>query len=294
MSVLPSSGVYLRPQPDLVQNLESAPFLGIAQGGLVTVLGDYHLIEDGDGWPQVLLLVDYAYANGRTYRGWVPAKLLGARLVSLTPEVILWDGPFNTLDYGQGIEPWKAMGYHTYGQAQFLNLRTIFRNLGWDSWTVFPDRHQNLCGQLATMESMNVSLEEGFRVFASTSRGLAILQNPDTGTSPMDLVQFVEDLGWEAEVYFGSGNLAPFLSSNQVVLALVASTDGNVRHDGTSGHWVHVLEVDENRGVVRLFNPLFNENQELRLTEFMAAWDRTDEAGITNVDQIFISAHPEP
>jgi hypothetical protein len=292
MSILPHEGVYLRPRPELIQNLESAPFRGIIQGDQVTVVGDYHLVEGGDGQPQVMLLVDYEYANGQTYRGWVPAGFLGTRLVSLTPEMILWEGPINTLGYNQGVEPWQAMGYHTFGQAQFLNLRVVFQNLGWENWAEFPDRHRNLCGQLATMESMNVSLEEGFRVFASTSSGLGILQNSEIGTSASDLEEFIENLGWQAEVHFGTGNLEPFLSSNQVVLALVASTDGLVRSDGWSGHWVHVLGFDHDAGVVRFYNPLFNQQQDLAITEFHAAWDRTDEAGITNVDQIFVSAHP--
>ncbi|MGD8604920.1 MAG: hypothetical protein PVF49_10165 [Anaerolineales bacterium] len=292
MSVLPPNGVYLRPRPELVQNIEPAPFQGIPQGGQVTVVGDYCLLEGQDHHPQVFLLVEYAYPNGRTYRGWVPAEFLGTRLVSLTPEIILWEGAFNTFGYGQGVQPWQAMGYHTYGQPQFLNLRAVFRHLGWENWRDFPARHLNLCGPLATMESMNVSLEEGLRVFASTSSGQAILQDPNMGTSPSDLKQFVEDLGWQAEIHYGSINLAPFLASHQVVLALVASANGRVRRDGTSGHWVHILEVDEAQGLVRFYNPLFNQDQEVTLTEFDAAWERTDEAGITNVDRIFLTAHP--
>lgn len=292
MSVLPASGVYLRPQPGVVMNLKAAPFNGLPQGEEVIVSGGYHLQQGSDGMLNALLAVEYVYHNGQTYRGWVPAEYLGVRLVSLSPQAHLWEGPFNTFGYHGGVEPWRAMGYHTYGQAQFLNLQAIFRNLGWEQTKDFPERHLNLCGQLASMESMNVSLEEGMRVFASIKSRLHILQDPTLGTTAEDLRRFIQALGWQAEIHFGTDNLEPYLGGHQVVLALVASEHGRLTRHGTSGHWVHILDLDRSRGRVSFYNPMFNQVQELAWAEFNAAWGATGEAGITNVDRIFVTAQP--
>jgi hypothetical protein len=292
MTVLPVSGVYLRPQPEVVTNLEGVPFNGLPQGSQLTATGAYHLLNGPDEQIQALLAVEYAYSNGQIYSGWVPADYLGAQLVSLTPEVQLWEGPFNTFGYEHGIDPWREMGYHTYGQAQFLNLQAIFRNLGWEKWKDFSERHLNLCGQLATMESLNVSLEEGMRVFASLGGKAHILQDPDLGTTAEDLQRFIQALGWQAEIHFGTDNVEPYLSAHQVVVALVASINGRVSRQGTRGHWVHVMALDRIGGRVTFYNPYFNEVQVMAWGDFNSAWAATDEAGITTVAHIFVTAHP--
>jgi hypothetical protein len=184
------------------------------------------------------------------------------------------------------------MGYHTYGQAQFLNLQAIFRNLGWEKWKDFSERHLNLCGQLTTMESLNVSLEEGMRVFASIGGKEHILQDPNLGTTAEDLQRFIQALGWQAEIHFGTDYLEPHLAAHRVVIAMVASTNGRVNGSGISGHWVHIIDLDRCGGRVSFYNPMFNEVQEMTWAEFNAAWAATDEAGITNVDHIFVTAHP--
>ena len=96
-------------------------FLGVPGGEKVQWDGRYQLGVDDAGKDVVYYHVSWAF-NGTTYWGWIPNKYLA-------PEVKHWDpsagipGDFSspTFGYGKHVDGW--IKYHTYGEAQFLNLK---------------------------------------------------------------------------------------------------------------------------------------------------------------------------
>jgi hypothetical protein len=235
--------------------------------------GEYKAGVDFYGNPCVYYHVKYSY-KGQEFFGWVSNTALSPVLTEVgdLPPITNAVGP-NTFSWNMGWEGWSP--YSTGYPAQFLNLQLLFNTLGIEG--VFPTRHKNLCGQLAVMEALNVSLEEGFRRFNNIHHD--ILADLSRTTSPFDLLDFVSTLeGWEG--YLGSGlrELIAANHSGEKVIALVGTSNGVVKADGGTGHWVHFLHfgTEEAGGELKeyayIYNPYNNAKEKVEKEIFSSSW----------------------
>ena len=269
------------PSPDAVNVSEA--FLGVPQGERVVWNGGYHVGVDADGEACTYYEVSWT-VNGHTYSGWIPASCLAPQLTTRDPfaERIYgdWDNP--TFGYGDGVAGWAA--FHTSGAAQMLNLQALFRSMGFseEDCAYYASRHTELCGELAVMHALGVSLEEGFARFVGLGEEFAsILANPDMGTRAEQLKDFIEsfsDCGWSAE--YGEMSLEDIeadIHQNYQPIALVTiDGSGNVAQNGCTAHWIHVTEVDYHEDRVYFYNPICNsEEQWVSINDFNAARAQT-------------------
>jgi predicted double-glycine peptidase len=235
--------------------------------------GEYKAGVDFYGNPCVYYHVKYSY-KGQEFTGWVPNTALSPVLTEVgdLPPITNAVGP-NTFGWNMGWKGWSP--YSTGSPAQFLNLQLLFKNLGIAG--DFPTSHKNLCGQLAVMEALNVSLEEGFRRFNNIHHD--ILANSSVTTSPRDLLEFTNTLeGWKGLSGSGLEQLSAAMRSNRRVILLVGTSNGVVTADGSVGHWVHLLRfgTEEVGGELKeyayIYNPYNNVREKVEKEIFSSSW----------------------
>ena len=180
-------GVRLRLNPAENSLLVAGPFDGIPYDHIVEWAGDYYIGADKDGKRRVYYKVLFEW-KGQTYQGWVPSEYFAPPLDKESGRPQSSGGYRRTYGYNQ-VDGWAD--YHAGGAAQNLNVRQIFEQMGYDfgeGENPFSTKHTNLCGELAVMEALGVSLEEGFSKFAELGElYLEILKDPKTGTNRLEL-----------------------------------------------------------------------------------------------------------
>ena len=284
------AGARLRqfPHPD-GPPVEGTRFQGIpyysqdgAYNTYVTWNGRYHVAVDSQGKRHVYYYVSYTWKpTGQVYEGWVDSAYFSPKMVS--PGVsrrVSGDGPVQTFGYGAGAAGWQR--YHTYGAAQYLNLRKLFQAIGDPDYDKYPVRHKNLCGELAVMEAVGVSLEEGFRRFRDVGPSHAtILRNAEMGTAPSPLRDFFNafsDYGWHGEQASSNAKDArDRILRGEKVLALVTidtAKGGRVSMSGPTLHWVGLRSLSEETNRVVYYNPYTNGVETVAMAEFMCAWEK--------------------
>jgi len=237
---------------------------------------------DSRGKRHVYYYVSYTWKpTGQVYEGWVDSAYFSPKMVS--PGVsrrVSGDGPVQTFGYGAGAAGWQR--YHTYGAAQYLNLRKLFQAIGDPDYDKYPVRHKNLCGELAVMEAVGVSLEEGFRRFRDVGPSHAtILRNAEMGTAPSPLRDFFNafsDYGWHGEQASSNAKDArDRILRGEKVLALVTidtAKGGRVSMSGPTLHWVGLRSLSEETNRVVYYNPYTNGVETVAMAEFMCAWEK--------------------
>ncbi len=148
--------------------------------------------------------------------------------------------------------------------AQYLDLRQIAQLLGFENPEAYPSVHCNLCGVLAAMQSVGVSLEEGLRRFNELFPG--VLQQGGTTDSGQLETFFREAFDWFAVP-------CPFNHTNSTVLALVTIQGGQLNPQGGVPHWVRVTRVSNDR--VWSYNPYGNAEECADWVTFREAWADT-------------------
>ncbi len=264
--------------------------MGVPGGEKVQWDGRYQLGVDDAGKDVVYYHVSWAF-NGITYWGWIPNKYLA-------PEVKHWDpsggipGDFAspTLGYGNNVDGW--IKYHTYGGAQFLNLKAILLKIG-ISEAEIPDylsRHTNLCGPLAVMEYFNVSLEEGFRRWIEFSEDMKTALLSGETTSSANLIKFFEAFDIVTKTDSGYRSMIVSINTNQPVIALVTiNRNGEVSAQGDTAHWIRITDAEHQKSV-KYYNPYTNKYEEIDWDEFEHAWDKVSTAsGNGNANRLFIT-----
>ncbi|MFN2149395.1 MAG: C39 family peptidase [Anaerolineales bacterium] len=284
------AGAMLRVEPRWDSEPVLAPFSGIPYGSqegsyetCVTWDGRYHLGTDKNGDPCTYYYITYYWKpNGRTYSGWVVAEYFTPQLAptGLSP-AILRDYGINTLGYGDGLEPWEA--YWAGGAVQNLNLSLLFQLMGDPDYAQYAVKHSNLCGILAVMEALGVSLEEGFARWKDLGDGFVdVLMNGGKGTEDWQLERYINafsDYGWGAQVASLSIRALPdLLDRNEQVIALVTidttlGANGTVSDEGQVSHWVHIISMNDE--IVRYYNPYTNCEQTVGVNDFEQAWETT-------------------
>jgi hypothetical protein len=274
-------GHYLLSEPAPEGENVSEAFLGVPGGEQVEWTGTYQVGLDSAGERVVYYYVSWEF-NGKTYQGWIPNQYLAPEVEGWDPQAGIPGEHANpTFGYGDGVEGWAK--YHAGGAAQNLNLRLLLKDLGYpeEIFSQYPAAHHNLCGQLAVMEALGVSLEEGFlRAKKLEGDYTEILQSPSQGTDPSQLEDFIKsfiDYGWDAATLSSSINEIPiFVNQNRQILALVTidtRNDGVINKGGDAAHWVHVISIENE--AVQYYNPYTNTVQSVATRDFEAAWEYT-------------------
>ncbi|MEE8121241.1 MAG: papain-like cysteine protease family protein [Anaerolineales bacterium] len=269
--VIRPHGHYLLVNPSPDSGNVSKNFLGVPGGEKVQWDGRYHLGVNDAGKDVVYYYVSWAF-NGTTYSGWIPNKYLA-------PGVKSWDTGFTssgegTHGYGGGKDAWSKY-YTGTGSAQNLDLSKIMKELGFEDYDLYANPHKNLCGWLATMEALGLSLEEGFEQIAKLYP--EILQDGQAQTNSTHLTNFINsfsDNGWSAT----TGRLFEYLTrsidSGNRVIALVALNGSNHfstgEEDARKGHWIRIHSA--NNEVVTYYDSLTNSVKTIPLEMFNNAW----------------------
>ncbi len=283
MFVTRKYGSWLRAGPDPDSPNLSEAFTGVPQGERVIWRGEYQLGVDEAGKPCIYYKVEWEY-NNRTYIGWIPSGYLSPKVMDQDPYSgrVYGDWPVNTFGWGEGASAWER--FATSGGAQYLNLYELFRSMGFppEYYEQFSTRHRNLCGELAVMAALGVSLEEGFARFAALGDVFkAILQNADEGTEADQLKDFINvfsDLGWNGA--YGSSSIMDAVESigrGEKIIALVSidlAASGIVSDTGGTNHWVEIKYIDFTKEEVTYFNPYTNAVETISLEQFDGAWQK--------------------
>jgi len=181
--------------------------------------------------------------------------------------------------------------YHTFGEAQFLNLKAILLKIGLSDAEIpsFLSRHTNLCGPLAVMEYFNVSLEEGFRRWIEFSDEMKTALLSGEATSSGDLVRFFEAFDIGVEERRGIRPLITASNTSQPIIALVAISGGSVSSEGSTAHWIRIKEATENE-MVEFYNPYINDYDTVDWETFVLSWERVAVlSGNEGANQLFIT-----
>ncbi len=265
-------GHYLLEDPNSGSGTISAAFLGVPGGEKVTWDGTYELGVDSAGDDVVYYRVSWGF-NGKTYRGWIPNKYL-------TPEVRSWDTGIAssgecTYGYGGGKDAWWKY-YIGTGAAQNLDLSKLMKELGFEDYDLYANPHKNLCGWLATMEALGVSLEEGFTILASLYPNQ--LNDSQAQANASELIQFIyefSDDGWSAKSKYTMDELELSLQQGHKSIALVALDKNNHfstgKKDANSGHWIRIRSV--NYKEVTYYDSLRNDEKTVSRDSFEIAWE---------------------
>jgi hypothetical protein len=265
-------GHYLLENPNPGSGNVSKNFLGVPGREKVQWDGRYQLGIDDAGKDVVYYHVSWTF-NGEPYWGWIPNKYLA-------PEVKHWDNRIpssgeGTYGYGDGKDVWWKY-YIGTGAAQNLDLAKLMKELGFEDYDLYANPHTNLCGWLATMEALGLSLEEGFEIIAKLYPG--ILQDGQAQTNPTHLTTFIKsvsDDGWSAESKKNMDNLYLSLGQGHKAIALVALNENN--HFSTSeenarkGHWIRIHSV--NNEEVSYYDSLSNNEKTVSRDAFEQAWE---------------------
>nr|NIM92106.1 SH3 domain-containing protein [Anaerolineales bacterium] len=279
-------GVRLRKEPTDGSESVTDDIRGVPYSKSVTWRGKYYVGKDSVGNRRVYYYVQYVHdPTKKTYLGWVPSEYLSPEVVSVGQNPAIYGShPVTTFGYGSGRAGWKP--YYKSGPAQNLNLELLFKNLGYPDHSTYANPHQNLCGQLAVMEAVRVSLEEGFRRFSDISDSYKeILQDPKRETNARHLKEFFNVFGWNYGEVSGDEHgiwLENALKTGKSVIALVTIDRSTGRlstksENGTTAHWVGVKNYKDGR--VTVYNPYNNSYQgtkgEIPWKRFQQAWVET-------------------
>lgn len=245
--------------------------LGVPGGEKGQWDGRYHLGVNDAGKDVVYYYVSWAF-NGTTYSGWIPNKYLA-------PEVKSWDTGITssgegTHGYGGGKDAWLRY-YIGSGAAQNLDLSKLMKELGFEDYDLYANPHKNLCGWLATMEALGVSLEEGFTILASLYPDQ--LKDSQAQANASELIQFIKEFSderWSARAGGGLVSLELSLRKSQRIIALVALDTNNHfstgEEDARKGHWIHIHSA--NNEVVTYYDSLTNSVKTISREVFNDAW----------------------
>jgi hypothetical protein len=244
--------------------------------------------EDGRLWYQV------SYTSyGTTITGWVPGEDLAPYANSGRNQDEPVDPARETYGYGEGQEAWSNYLNPDSAAAQYLKLALVFAAMGDVNYALYTDEnynpHYNLCGELAVMESVGVSLEEGLKRFRDyVSPG--ILQNMEGQTSAYNLEAFFEAFDYDSDHVEdnedGTSLKEQVLSGHSVIaLVTIDNGQGNLDADGNTAHWVGVKDIKD--GQVRIYNPFTNETETYAWEDFQSAWAETPG---NNSEYLFIRA----
>ncbi len=217
----------------------------------------------------------------------------------------------NDAHHGFGGGFWQAQFYAAGNTdqltaAQYLSPRNILeaeeagshQPVGY--YQAIRSTHFNLCGQLAVIEAMGISLPQGLRIFYDAvdkkdQWGSTILGNPNRGTYASELIDFIFAIGsrngekWElSHHYLASAgrrvsSLAELIANADVVIALVnidpsRTGAGRVGMRGDTAHWVTIQDLFQMAGenFIRIYNPFVNR-EELYLWEvFDQGWEMAE------------------
>jgi hypothetical protein len=287
--VIRNHGHYLLSDPSPGSGNVTNAFLGVPRGELVQWDGTYQHGVDENGHQVIYYKVCWEY-NGKEYRGWIPNKYL-------SPKVEQWDdesgipGDFvdPTFGYGEGVDGW--IKYHTYGGAQFLDLRAILIEIGMDPAEIPSNlsRHTNLCGPLAVMQNLNVSLEEGFRRWIEASPQMKEKLLCGEMTSSENLKDLFHAFEFNVNTYSGPDRLIQSITMGQPAIALVATSNGKLSAEGNQPHWISIRFAERGEPV-RYYNPYTNKDEEVSWETFYDAWEQaTFTEGNRNTDRLFIT-----
>jgi hypothetical protein len=280
--VIRPHGHYLLENPNPGSGNVSKNFLGVPGGEKVQWDGRYQLGVDDAGNSVVYYHVSWTYKD-EPYWGWIPNKYLA-------PEVEHWDpsggipGGYAdpTFGYGNHVDGW--IKYHTYGEAQFLNLKVSEAEI-----PSYLSRHSNLCGPLAVMEYFNVSLEEGFKRWIEFSDVMKEALFSGNTTSSANLVRFFEAFDIKVTETHEEEMLIRAYNARQPIIALVAVCGGSVSPDGSTAHWIRIKEVKPGE-LVEFYNPFTNDYETVDWQTFINSWSRVSElSGNEGTNQLFIT-----
>ncbi|NIQ36982.1 MAG: hypothetical protein GTN81_00100 [Proteobacteria bacterium] len=184
--------------------------------------------------------------------------------------------------FGGGRRPWSDYTADGADAAQYFRLEELAGEWGWENPGLYPDKHVNLCGELAVIGAVGDTIPEGLGVFSEVDGGAVILQTNDTSYW-YHLRDFFIEYGWEASYDAGQTtpeNLADELSLGRAVVALVDlnSTSGLLQSGGGTPHWVTVLQVlgtNGNGSAVRVYNSFENREEYYTWGRFYDSWKKT-------------------
>jgi hypothetical protein len=239
--------------------------------------GKIHFEQDeGRFWYQI----SYISIAGLT-TGWVPGEYLAQYVDSGLNRGEPLEPSRKTYGYHEGKDAWRHYLNPDSSAAQYLKLAYLFASVGDLNYKDYTDDyynpHYNLCGELAVMEVVGISLEEGLKKFRdSVSAG--ILRDMRAQTSVTHLETFFEAFGWNSDHsqddYSGT-RLKAEVSSGHSALALVTidNQQGQVNANGNAAHWVGIKDIED--GKVRIYNSFTNKIEIYDWEDFRSAWAQT-------------------
>jgi len=161
-----------------------------------------------------------------------------------------------------------------------LNLQALFRSMGFseEDSAYYASRHTELCGELAVMHALGVSLEEGFARFVGLGEEFAaILANSNRGSFDFELVAFIDafsDHGWRNTnmTFNDAEQIGNYISTGGTVIALVDldTASGSIIADGNSAHWIHIINVKGD--IIEIFDPYTNSQYSMSTSVFEESW----------------------
>ena len=183
--------------------------------------------------------------------------------------------------------------------AQDINLNLIegFRGKGYGiNSGDLAGVHYNLCGEIVASVTVGVDPVDGLIAFEQTSRGAEILGDHTVGTNSNELIDLLDENGWEGQRVGNAGDPYPWsddrgwepkpdqvsdhLREGRAVIALVNLEKLNAfvepvdgRNDAT--HWVSILQVvtgSDGEASVRIFNPYENREEWYSFDHLVESW----------------------
>ena len=279
--VVAADGMLVRPLPSRdadplggLENFDTASWNGQARWG-----------EDGRLWYHVSTTV-----GATVITGWVAAWEWGEKgkgEVNLAPAIregdnFGWAPVADTKGYGDAWQGWAAYRAQGASAAQYLDVREILRQAGFEEWEKFPPVHNNLCGELAIFKTTGVSLEEGMKAFAAMERGSQILGGGSEAYAG-DLKGLFNELGWsDAQISHPrdfSGFADQFSPTGEVTVLVTINKLTGIpevpvpNSQQQAGHWVNLLSIDDTS--ITVYNPFSNRQEVYNRADFAGAWSGT-------------------
>jgi hypothetical protein len=179
--------------------------------------------------------------------------------------------------------------YSTGSARQYIDLSEI---QGFDN--AYNVVHLNLCGQLTIAVIIGEDPIDTLVQFENVSNGQSILEDPNMGTYPQNLIDLLEEHQWEGQpMGYASDpepwqdypptmqNLHDYLVDGKVVIPLVnLNTNtgylepGDIHADAS--HWIAVLQTVETRTgeeFIRIYNPFQNREEWISYDDLSDAWE---------------------
>jgi hypothetical protein len=256
MWITPIEGIYVRSMPSAYSGTKVGT-LGFRNNDIEWTGKIHFAQEEGRLWYQISI-------EGLG-TGWVPAEYLATYVDSGSKGGEPRDPSRATYGYHDGKEAWSHYLNPDSSAAQYLKLAYLFAAVGDLNYSDYTDEnynpHYNLCGELALMEAVGVSLEEGLKKFRDTVSA-DILRDVGVGTSHTHLETFFEAFGWNSDHSqddHSGTSLKEDVSNGHSTLALVTidNQGGQVDANGNTAHWVGIKEIED--GEVRIYNPFTNK-----------------------------------